>query len=117
METILYAACGSTELSIHGITFATEGAKNFMESIIKIDDQDLVSKLEGFAVQGVQGIVHFAHPLLLYVIVFIGATSNYRQRVSKVCIKIGNIINTKLHMFLSLSSLDSDTNPSNIQGK
>jgi len=35
--------------------FTTEGVRNFMGSVIGIDDQEFVSKMEGFAVQGIKG--------------------------------------------------------------
>lgn len=55
IETILYATRGSTDLPLQGITFNTEGVDNFMESVIGVSAEDFVGKMEGFAVQGVQG--------------------------------------------------------------
>ncbi|KAG1733155.1 hypothetical protein EDB19DRAFT_1831088 [Suillus lakei] len=43
-ETILYTI----------VTFATEGIQQFMDSMMGIDSQDLVSKMEGFVVQGIR---------------------------------------------------------------
>ncbi|KAG2136554.1 uncharacterized protein EDB93DRAFT_1253850 [Suillus bovinus] len=68
-ESILYTTHGSTDLPLHGITFATEGVHEFMGSVMNIDDQDLVSKMEGFAVQGMKEAIthdlkawmHWAH--------------------------------------------------------
>ncbi|KAG1804578.1 hypothetical protein EV424DRAFT_1544558 [Suillus variegatus] len=57
-ETILYTVAGSTDIPLRGIIFATEGVNNFMTSIMNIDDQDLVSKMEGFAIQGMRGAAH-----------------------------------------------------------
>ncbi|KAG1758475.1 hypothetical protein EDD22DRAFT_783882, partial [Suillus occidentalis] len=54
-ETILYATCGSTDLPLHGVTFTTEGVDEFMSSVMNIDNQDLISKMEGFAIQGMKG--------------------------------------------------------------
>ncbi|KAG1816410.1 uncharacterized protein BJ212DRAFT_1480862 [Suillus subaureus] len=51
-ETILYMTCGSTDLPLCGIAFATEGVQDFMESIMNLDNQDLISKMEGFAMSG-----------------------------------------------------------------
>ncbi|KAG1800238.1 uncharacterized protein HD556DRAFT_1305027 [Suillus plorans] len=45
---------GSTDLPLRGIAFATKGIKNFMGTIMEVDNQDLVSKMEGFAVQGMK---------------------------------------------------------------
>ncbi|KAG2148987.1 uncharacterized protein EDB93DRAFT_1249936 [Suillus bovinus] len=44
--------------------FATEGVNEFMGSVMNIDDQDLVSKMEGFAIQGMKGRDHFFKDLL-----------------------------------------------------
>ncbi|KIK35796.1 hypothetical protein CY34DRAFT_26524 [Suillus luteus UH-Slu-Lm8-n1] len=52
-ETILYTVAGSTDMPLCGIIFATEGVNDFMTSVMNIDDQDLVSKMEGFAIQGI----------------------------------------------------------------
>ncbi|KAG1737237.1 hypothetical protein EDB19DRAFT_1829663 [Suillus lakei] len=57
-ETILYTVHGSTDLSLCGIIFTTEGVNDFMVSIMNINDQDLVSKMEGFAIQGMRGAAH-----------------------------------------------------------
>jgi hypothetical protein len=52
---MLYATCGSTDLPLCGIAFATEGVEEFMSSVMNINNQDLISKMEGFAVQGMKG--------------------------------------------------------------
>ncbi|KAG1778325.1 hypothetical protein EV702DRAFT_1196329 [Suillus placidus] len=54
VETIFYTTRGSTDLALRGIIFATEGVDNFMESTMNIDNQDLVSKMEGYAIQGMR---------------------------------------------------------------
>ncbi|KAG1795025.1 uncharacterized protein HD556DRAFT_1473186 [Suillus plorans] len=54
-KSILYTTRGSTDLPLRGIAFATEGVNEFMGSVMNIDDQDLVSKMERFAVQGMKG--------------------------------------------------------------
>ncbi|KAG1774227.1 hypothetical protein EV702DRAFT_974941 [Suillus placidus] len=79
-ETILYVTCGSTDLPLRGVTFATEGVQHFMQSVMSIDNQDLISKMEGFAVQGMRG-----------------AAKNHQQRVSEIRSSIRNIINRTLH--------------------
>ncbi|KAG1728277.1 uncharacterized protein EDB91DRAFT_1086153 [Suillus paluster] len=38
-----------------GITFTTEGVQNFMGSVMGINNQDFMSKMEGFAIQGMKG--------------------------------------------------------------
>ncbi|KAG1792380.1 hypothetical protein EV424DRAFT_1280151, partial [Suillus variegatus] len=54
-EAILYTTRGSTDLPLRGVAFATEGVDEFMSSVMNIDNQDLISKMEGFAVQGMKG--------------------------------------------------------------
>ncbi|KAG1725909.1 hypothetical protein EDB19DRAFT_1833612 [Suillus lakei] len=54
VETILYMTQGTTDLPLRGVTFVTKGVHNFMESVIGIDNQDFVSKMEGFAIQGMK---------------------------------------------------------------
>ncbi|KAG2124356.1 hypothetical protein DEU56DRAFT_759714 [Suillus clintonianus] len=57
-EAILYIMCGSTGLPLCGVTFATEGVDEFMASVMNVDNQDLISKMEGFAIQGMKTICH-----------------------------------------------------------
>ncbi|KAG1802711.1 uncharacterized protein HD556DRAFT_1429513 [Suillus plorans] len=54
-ETILYTTRGSTDLPLRGIAFATEGVDDFMESVMNIDNQEFVTKMEGFALRGLCG--------------------------------------------------------------
>ncbi|KAG1786002.1 hypothetical protein EV424DRAFT_1306164, partial [Suillus variegatus] len=74
-----YTTCGSTDLPLHGIAFATEGVNEFMGSVMNIDDQDLVSKMEGFAVQGMKG-----------------AARNHQKRMSDIRSAIRQEINKTL---------------------
>ncbi|KAG1726760.1 hypothetical protein EDB19DRAFT_1914495 [Suillus lakei] len=78
-ETILYTTRGSTDLPLQGVTFSTQGVQHFMGSVMGIDNQDFVSKMEGFAVQGMKG-----------------AAMNHKQQVSAIRSKICNIINATL---------------------
>ncbi|KAG1770314.1 hypothetical protein EV702DRAFT_1181649 [Suillus placidus] len=79
VETIFYTMRGSTDLALRGIIFATEGVDDFMESTMNIDNQDLVSKMEGYAIQGMRG-----------------AAKNHQDRCSKLRSAIRHIINQKL---------------------
>ncbi|KAI6026437.1 hypothetical protein BKA83DRAFT_4462843 [Pisolithus microcarpus] len=79
VETVLYATCRTTDLPLRGVAFATEGIADFMGSVMGIDTQDLVSKLEGFAVQGIKGVAE-----------------NHRQCVSNIRATIRNLINCQL---------------------
>ncbi|KAG2108125.1 hypothetical protein BD769DRAFT_1675383 [Suillus cothurnatus] len=54
-EMILYTTCGSTDLPLRGIAFAMEGVDDFMESVMNVDNQEFVSKMEGFAFHGICG--------------------------------------------------------------
>ncbi|KAG2342722.1 hypothetical protein BDR05DRAFT_885894, partial [Suillus weaverae] len=78
-ETILYMTRGTTDLPLHGVTFATEGVQDFMESTVGIDNQDLVNKMEGFAIQGMRG-----------------AALKHQERVASVCAQIRSEINQAL---------------------
>ncbi|KAG1731982.1 uncharacterized protein EDB91DRAFT_1084870 [Suillus paluster] len=78
-ETILYTTRGSTDLPLRGVAFATHGVENFMESIMNVDNQDLVGKMEGFAMSGI-----------------CGAAQNHQKRCSNIRGSIRNIINEKL---------------------
>ncbi|KAG1867720.1 hypothetical protein F4604DRAFT_1584954 [Suillus subluteus] len=78
-ETIMYTMRGSTDLPLRGVTFATEGVQHFMGSVMGIKNQDLISKMEGFAVQGMKG-----------------AAMNHKEEVSTIRSKIHNIVNTEL---------------------
>jgi len=66
VEVILFVAPGSTDLPLNGVMFMTEGVGDFMTSIMDIDNQDLLSKMEGFAIQGMKGMScplrHLADP-------------------------------------------------------
>ncbi|KAI6011956.1 hypothetical protein EDC04DRAFT_2905129 [Pisolithus marmoratus] len=54
---MLYAMHGTTDLPLQGVAFATESIVDFMGSVMGIDMQDLISKLEGYAVQEIKGDV------------------------------------------------------------
>ncbi|KAG1720619.1 uncharacterized protein EDB91DRAFT_1064769, partial [Suillus paluster] len=89
-EAILYMTHGSTDLPLQGITFAMEGVQHFMQSVMSIDNQDLITKMEGFAVQGMRG-----------------AAKNHQQHVSEICSSICNIINRTLH---NVGEITGDSN-------
>lgn len=67
-----------------------------MGTVMHIDDQDLVSKMEGFAVQGMKGDFQFLFPSIEASDYNLGAADNYQQRISKVWGTIQGIINAKL---------------------
>ncbi|KAF9234799.1 hypothetical protein BU15DRAFT_65425 [Melanogaster broomeanus] len=53
-ETILFTTHGSMNLLLNGVAFATEGVEDFLGSVMHLNKQDLISKMEGYALQGVQ---------------------------------------------------------------
>ncbi|KAI6100913.1 hypothetical protein EDD16DRAFT_1463800, partial [Pisolithus croceorrhizus] len=79
VESMLYATRGTTDLLLRGIAFTTEGVADFLGSVMGIDTQDLVSKMEGFAIQGIKG-----------------AAENHQQCISNVRAALRNIINCQL---------------------
>ncbi|KAG1843380.1 hypothetical protein DFJ58DRAFT_731671 [Suillus subalutaceus] len=82
-ESVFYTTRGLTDLPLRSIAFATEGVQDFMPSVMGVDNQDLLGKMEGFAVQGVKG-----------------AAQNHQERVSQARAAIRNIINSTLHKSL-----------------
>ncbi|TFK67057.1 hypothetical protein BDN72DRAFT_899278 [Pluteus cervinus] len=79
VEILVYAVPGTTDLPIKGSVWSTDGAKNFMEGTMKIDEQDLLGKMEGHAINGVYGtdpIFYFLNVIELK----LGAADNHDQR-------------------------------------
>ncbi|KAJ8584817.1 hypothetical protein M405DRAFT_844925 [Rhizopogon salebrosus TDB-379] len=80
----------STKSKINDITQTLKAVENearvrdFMGSVIGIDSQEFISKMEGFAVQGMKG-----------------AAKNHQQRVSEICSAICDIINHQLQEITS----------------
>ncbi|KAG1877137.1 hypothetical protein C8R48DRAFT_590638, partial [Suillus tomentosus] len=83
-ECILFAMYGLTDLPLRGVTFTTEGVENFMDSAMGIDNQDFMSKMEGFAIQGIKG-----------------AGKNHQQLISDTRASIRKLINVKLRQFIT----------------
>ena len=55
---MLFAVRGTTDVVLNSITFATAGVEDFMSTTMGVDQQDFVAKLEGYAIQGIKGIVY-----------------------------------------------------------
>ena len=72
---MLFTTRGSTDLPLRGVTFATDGVEDFLESALKTDSQDFIGKIEGFAVQGIKG-----------------AAKNHQQRASALRADIRTIL-------------------------
>jgi hypothetical protein len=74
-----------------------------MQSVMGIDNQDLLGKMEGFAVQGVKGAscrLFFFGINLIYFTIKPGAAQNHQKRVSQARAAIRNIINSTLRKSL-----------------
>ncbi|KAF8228369.1 hypothetical protein L208DRAFT_1291848, partial [Tricholoma matsutake] len=54
-ETMLFTMHSTTDMPMKGVAFATPGVKHFLDGVMKTDMQDFLGKMEGFAVQGIQG--------------------------------------------------------------
>ncbi|KAG1758577.1 hypothetical protein EDD22DRAFT_783713, partial [Suillus occidentalis] len=83
-ETIMYTMRGSTDLPLRGIAFTTEGVENFMESVMNVDNQEFVTKMEGFALRGI-----------------CSAAKHHQQCCCNLRSKIRHLINNKLRKLLS----------------
>jgi hypothetical protein len=83
-EAILYTTRGSTDLPLRGVAFATEGVDDFMASVMNIDNQDLISKMEGFAVQGMKGMFARTFARCTKFHYLTGAAKNHQKRCSDV---------------------------------
>jgi len=53
IKTIVFVYCGTTHLLLCGVSYGTEGVEHFVDSVLKIDNADFISKMEGFAIQGI----------------------------------------------------------------
>ncbi|TFK73198.1 hypothetical protein BDN72DRAFT_894047, partial [Pluteus cervinus] len=55
VEILVYTVPGTTDLPVKGTAWSTDGVQDFMEGTMKIDEQDLLGKMEGHALHGVKG--------------------------------------------------------------
>ena len=82
-----------TDLPLQGIAFTTDGIANFMGPVMGIETQTLISKMEGFAVQGFKGMYFFFS--------IIQNQLNYIQEQQRT-IKIAFL--PSVHLFVALST-------------
>ena len=61
---ILLMTSGTTDLPLHGLSFATKVVSKFLEHGLKMDTQEFLCKMEGFAIQGIQGESIYLYMLL-----------------------------------------------------
>ncbi|KAI6038053.1 hypothetical protein EDC04DRAFT_2550303, partial [Pisolithus marmoratus] len=55
VEAIFHVTHSTTDLPLCSIAFMTKGIEDFMWSVMGMEMQDVISKMEGFAVQGIKG--------------------------------------------------------------
>ena len=99
-EVILYATHGLTDVPFNSLNFATEGVQDFMGATMGIDKQKIMSRMEGFALQGVKGLFHsvFLFSVHLFLLSLpLGAALNHRQLITQAHLAIHDIINRKLY--------------------
>ena len=49
------AVHGSTDIALRPIYFKTEGLTDFMGTAMRIDKQDLTTRMKGYSIQGIRG--------------------------------------------------------------
>jgi hypothetical protein len=49
------AVRGSTDIALRPVYFETEGLTDFMGTAMRIDKQDLTTRMEGYSIQGIHG--------------------------------------------------------------
>lgn len=52
----MFITRGSTDTPLASIQYTTPGVAQFIETIFKVDSQDFLARMEGFAVQGIKGV-------------------------------------------------------------
>jgi len=72
------------DLPLRGVAFATEGVEEFIMSVKNVDNQDLISKMEGFAIQGMKGMFPHAFPWHIKFHYLTGAAKNHQKHCSDV---------------------------------
>ncbi|KAF8221451.1 hypothetical protein L208DRAFT_1327947, partial [Tricholoma matsutake] len=58
-KSMLFAMHGTTDMPMRGAIFSTSGVENFLKGVMRMDTPDFLGKMEGFTVQGIQGIISF----------------------------------------------------------
>lgn len=59
VETLLFTTRGTTDLSLNGVSFAMDGVDDFLDTVMDIDNQDLLLKMEGYAAQEIKGEINY----------------------------------------------------------
>lgn len=55
LESTMCAVRGSTDIALRPIYFEMEGLTDFMGTAMRIDKQDLTTRMEGYSIQGIRG--------------------------------------------------------------
>lgn len=62
---MIFATRSTTDLPLQSISFNTAGLDGFLETTMKIDQTDLLGKMEGFSLQGLKGMLELLSKLLI----------------------------------------------------
>jgi hypothetical protein len=98
IEALLFVTRGTTDLGLQGVSFATEGVERFLLDVQKVDPQDFMGRLEGYAIQGLKGKAATEHVWFEKYSHVTGAAVNAKARVSAARTTLRQDINTGLGM-------------------
>lgn len=83
IEGMFFITHGSTDTPVTSVSFATTGLDNFLKDALKLDDHELLARMEGFAIQGLKGtVLTFCTPVYAVYRNYIGTAGNYKKMVS-----------------------------------
>ena len=78
---MLFVTRGSAEMIFRPTYFCTSRVEHFVSGVLKLDPQEVASRMEGFAIQGLTGESHlFLGDIILKVLP--GAAEIHRKRFS-----------------------------------
>lgn len=55
-EAIFFTTRSSSDVALKNLYFTTPGVKDFMEMTLKIDPNQFLAKMEGYAINGLKGM-------------------------------------------------------------
>ncbi|KAF8324835.1 hypothetical protein F5887DRAFT_838566, partial [Amanita rubescens] len=88
LEALLFATRGSLDMPLKGVTYATPGVEEFLQSTMKIDTTDFLAKMEGFALQGLKA----------------GVVQNHQQRRTELRTSVRNEVTKQLRDITGVNS-------------
>jgi hypothetical protein len=115
IEVLLFVTHGTTDLGLQGVSFATEGVERFLLDMQKVDPQDFMGHLEGYAIQGLKGKAatgYLEHVWFEKYSHVTGAAVNVKARVSAARTTLRQDINMGLGMSHILWGLFGHTDAS-----